>query len=330
MTNQDPLTEKIKTWLLTHSFFKKPSFHLLLGDGSTRSFYRVMDESLPSSAILLSDPSWIQTQDYPAHQKALKEAGILVPEFFACDEKSGFLLMEDLGDTSLQKALVDNPQKAPELLKQAVEILAALHSGLFPVPETLPASKRRFDEEKLFDECLFTLEHLRKKYLGLPDLALQQKETIRNLCYRIASIEPLVFCHRDYHSRNLFLKNDQLFMIDFQDARLGPAGYDLASLLYDPYFPLDSSFRSQLVAEYQKRSSQALKDLELIAYQRVFKAAGSFASFYTRFQKDLHLQYLEPALLTLKTMEDAGQVEEELSFGFKIDELLAAVKGKKK
>lgn len=329
MTNQTPLTEKIQNWLLTHSKFKNASVELLLGDGSTRSFYRIAEKQSYDSAILLSDPQWTQTHDYPLHQKALKEAGILVPEFFSVDDKAGFLLMEDLGDTSLQKALHDHPEKKDQLLHQAVLVLAQLHTRLYPVSKNLPASKRSFDVTKLFEECLFTVEHLRKGFLGLPELSAPKKEAVRALCEKVALVTPLVFCHRDYHSRNLFIKNSQLYMIDFQDARLGPAGYDLASLLYDPYFLLDDETRSHLIAQYKKNSSHPVEELGLIAFQRVFKAAGSFASFYTRFHKDLHLKYLNPALLILQQLEASGQVPKEFTEGFEIDLLLERLKGKK-
>lgn len=327
MDNQNPLSEKIKSWLLTHSQFQEASIELLLGDGSTRSFYRITDRRKAESAILISDPQWAQTQDYPSHQRALKEAGISVPEFLAVDEKSGFLLMEDLGDTSLQKALQDHPEKKQALLEQAVQMLAKLHSQLFPVSPNLPASKRRFDEKKLFEECLFTLEHLRKTYLKLPDLSSEKQESVLELCQKIAAVTPLVFCHRDYHCRNLFIKNNSLFMIDFQDARLGPPSYDLASLLFDAYFPLESALRNSLVKEYQKLSATPLSYFELTAYQRVFKAAGSFASFFTRYQKPQHLQYIKPALLLLKEIEETGLISKDLTDGFEVDLLLERLKG---
>ena len=50
--------------------------------------------------------------------------------------------------------------------------------------------------------------------------------------------EPRVLCHRDYHSRNLMLHDDRLYIIDFQDARMGPDTYDLVSLLRDSYVDL--------------------------------------------------------------------------------------------
>src|SRR5690606_34201069 len=102
--------------------------------------------------------------------------------------------------------------------------------------------------------------------------------------------EPKVVCHRDLHSRNVMLKLGRTYIIDFQDARLGPRQYDLVSLLYDSYVDLNHEMQSllldyyisQLPEETQKtcESEHFSHILSLQVIQRCFKACGSFASFY--------------------------------------------------
>jgi N-acetylmuramate 1-kinase len=277
----------------------------LAGDGSTRTFYRLhlTDEQY----ILLDDPQWILSRDYPAHQDFLIKAQIPVPHFFEVDQKNGFLIMEDLGDELLQKHLLKDPTKKQEWLEVSAILLADLHGKTYPVPKELPASSRHFDDQKYFEEFQFTWEHLHQKFLGLPTPPAETQNRLRTFCGWLASFSPTVFCHRDYHTRNILFHDQSLFLIDFQDARLGSPHYDLSSLLFDAYLPISNSDRQKLIACYRKQVEtyplgkkinwKTFEDeLAHVAYQRTIKAAGSFASFFTRYGKDTHLPYLIPAL----------------------------------
>jgi|688.fasta_scaffold186221_2 aminoglycoside/choline kinase family phosphotransferase len=337
MTNQNPKVQLIEDWLSKQGFRQPVEITHLLGDGSSRSFYRVVSPN-QNSYILLSDPDWKLTQDYPAHQTALKAAGIPVPEFIASDPSQGFLLMQDLGDELLQLYLVKNPEQKVSWLRKAVELLANLHGKLFPVSASLPVSQRRFDEEKYFQELCFTFEHLREKYLKLPPVSKEGLAEVRRFCAGLDSFKPWVFCHRDYHCRNLLVHKDSLWMIDFQDARLGPPAYDLASILYDAYFPLPEDLRTELLAVYKKTlSSYSVfsqidwkafeKELGLVAYQRTLKAAGSFASFFNRFQKKTHLPYLKPALQMARELEIKWGIAQPVATTFEIEKMIGLLHG---
>ncbi|NBX77663.1 MAG: hypothetical protein EBQ92_14030 [Proteobacteria bacterium] len=333
--------EFLNRWLVKEGFSKKVSVKLLLGDGSTRCFYRVEDPEHGASWILVSDPEWKQTQDYPAHQKALESRGIPVPVFRAVDPKEGVLLMQDLGDELLQHRIQKDPTQKEEWLKKAATLLAHLHGKLYPVPAELPVTQRRFDEAKLFDEFSFTLEHLRHNYLGLKPLDSQPLSAIKKFCYSLDKLSPQVFCHRDYHCRNLLVHGNSLWMIDFQDARLGPPGYDLASLVFDAYVPISDDLRQSLIQTYLKtlesyplrkslEDTSFERDLHLLAYQRTLKAAGSFASFWTRFKKTTHLAYIEPALKMARSIEALGLIPHDVTSAFEIDTLLKKLHGKEK
>lgn len=338
MTNQNPKVQLIEDWLSKQGFLKPVLITHLLGDGSSRNFYRVSVPANQTSYILLSDPDWKLTQDYPAHQAALKKSGIPVPEFVVSDPSHGFLLMQDLGDELLQMHLVKHPGQKVTWLVQAVELLANLHGKLFPVSASLPVSQRRFDEEKYFQEFCFTFEHLREKFLKLPPVSREGLLVVRSFCAGLDAFKPWVFCHRDYHCRNLLVHENALWMIDFQDARLGPPVYDLASLLYDAYFPLTEDLRNLLLAAYRNTlSSYSVfseidwnsfqKELGLVAYQRTLKAAGSFASFFNRFQKKTHLPYLKPALLMAKELETRWAIPEPVATTFEIDKMIGLLHG---
>lgn len=340
MIIQGHTADFLKDWLFNFARVQMAELKLLLGDGSNRKFYRLKDAKTQESFILISDPEWKQTQDYAPHQEALERAGLPVPAFKKFDPQIGLLLMQDLGDELLQIRIQKNPEEKDSWLDKAALLLADLHGKLFPVPVGLPVLNRQFDEQKLFEELSFTLQHLRETYLGLPSLDSKKLTEVRSFCGALSKFRPLVFCHRDYHCRNLLVFNSSLWMIDFQDARLGSPVYDLASLLFDAYVPLSDSNRIKLIQTYKTRLSnyplskevdwsQFQTELYRMAYQRTLKAAGSFASFWTRYQKNSHLVYLKPALQMASALEKTGVIPKEVAEAFEITTLLGLLDGKK-
>lgn len=321
----------LRSWLVKQGLSAELRIQLLLGDGSTRCFYRVTDST--TSWILISDPEWKQSQDYSPHQKALAAAHLPVPQFQKVDPATGLLLMEDLGDELLQLRIQKRPHEGPEWLVKAAELLAHLHGKLYPVPKSLPIATRRFDADKYFQELCFTLEHLRGGYLELSPLSPKALQVIRSWCEELERLMPEVFCHRDYHCRNIIVHQEHLWLIDFQDARLGPPAYDLASLVFDAYTPMTPDLRAALISTYRKTleayplSQQISWDqfqpaLLRVAYQRTLKAAGSFASFWTKNKKKTHLQYIEPALRLAQLSEAAGVIPSAVAAAFEIDTML--------
>jgi N-acetylmuramate 1-kinase len=304
-TLAEPLCTWLSGWLAKQRLSTEFRVVPLAGDGSPRPFYRI--EIPHKSFVLLSEPTWTLSKDYPPHQAYLASQGVPVPEFLAFDAELGVLLMQDLGDELLQHRLLTSPQDKMPWLEEATRLLARLHGSTFPVPHDLPIASRRFDQKKYGDELRFTLEHLHEGLFGLGKLSLAEIDSIEAFCAHLSGFGPDVFCHRDYHTRNLLVFEESLWVIDFQDARLGPVEYDLASLLFDAYIPLSLSERQHLLGLYKKVLSafplhqkidwKGLEDrLHQVAFQRVVKAAGSFASFFTKQGKSSHLKYILPAL----------------------------------
>jgi len=326
------INDWIARWISTEGISSPVNVVPLAGDGSQRTFYRI--ETSGKTLVLLSDPGWSLSKDYAPHQAYLLSCGIPVPTFLKEDPAVGMLLMEDLGDELVQNRITSQPAKKITWLREAALALADLHGKTYPVPSSLPVATRHFDTQKYFEELCFTFEHLHEKFLGLPPFELRQMALVKQYCQDISLLLPEVFCHRDYHCRNLLVKDDKLVFIDFQDARLGPPHYDLASLVYDAYMPVTSAERAQLVQAYKTQLQRYelfeqiswesfSDDLEMIAFQRVAKAAGSFASFYTRFKKDTHLQYLPTALESLaQLLSSCSVLPKEFETLFPVDKWL--------
>jgi len=258
------LLEWIERWLSKNCLSKdSATLEPLVGDGSTRSFFRI---TLPTKTrIILFDPDWTFSQNYAAHQTFLRKNNITVPEFYDIDPKSGCLLMEDCGNELLQERIQNVPKERLFWLKKAAQILGHLHGSTHPTPKSLPGARESFDQEKFSSELFFTEKHLVKNFLNLEGFNQKAHDGVIEFCDRLSRIRPLVFSHRDYHTRNFLVHKQKLYLIDFQDARMGPMGppqYDLASLIYDAYIPLSEEERDELTKLY----------LETLATYPLYKA----------------------------------------------------------
>ncbi|MBC7693402.1 MAG: phosphotransferase [Methylotenera sp.] len=286
------------------------------GDASTRRYYRLT--SVGRSYILMRMDPFMKDGfdlDFLVVQKHLTLASVEVPAVLDVDPERGFILLEDLGDVTLLRRLqnVSNPDVERHLYERVIDQLVNLQFHASPRQGSKPidAFKLRFDHEKLMWEMNHTIEHFYKQYLGREikphDLKVME-EGLSEICHILAN-QPVVFTHRDFHSRNVMVmppeegtNNDRLVMIDFQDARMGPAQYDLASLLKDSYYQLDEGQIKSLVNYYIARwegvSQQTLDHTEffrvfdLMSVQRNFKAIGSFASFMNRRGNPSYLKYI--------------------------------------
>jgi aminoglycoside/choline kinase family phosphotransferase len=218
-----------------------------------------------------------------------------------------------------------------------LQVAASPQSG----DQSIEAFRLRFDYEKLMWEVDFTIDHFYKNYLKR-SLSDKVHSCIRDgfseICEFLAE-QPVVLTHRDFHSRNLMVFPMQperdthpfrMVMIDFQDARLGPPQYDLASLLKDSYYQLDESQIALLIdyyiARYEAVSGQEvdrahfIRVFDLMSVQRNFKAIGSFASFMNRRGDPTYLKYIgntfENIRRSLLKYPHFSQLREALYFNY--------------
>jgi hypothetical protein len=221
------------------------------------------------------------------------------------DEPRRAVVTEDLGDLSLQEALKEaSPSRREELYRQAIDQLVVLQREAARAPQRAICFQIAFDFEKLSWEMHFFWKHFLEGYrkcdLSVEDRALMA-DGFHRLCAEISSW-PRVLTHRDFHSRNLMRHAGALYWIDFQDARLGPTTYDLASLLRDSYVDFDEEFVAERAEEFRQRalpgeSREAfLRQFELTCVQRNLKALGTFGYMATVRENPVYLQYVPRTL----------------------------------
>jgi hypothetical protein len=161
-----------------------------------------------------------------------------------------------------------------------------------------------FDLEKLSWELHYFEKHFLEGHRRC-NLSVEDRSTLGETFHRLAeeiASWPRVLCHRDFHSRNLMLHRGRLYWIDFQDARMGPATYDLASLLRDSYVDLDEEFVAARAEEFRARAlshetrETFLRRFELMSIQRNLKALGTFGYMATVRSNPVYLPYIPRTL----------------------------------
>lgn len=257
----------------------------LAGDASTRVYLRLRDPD-GASSILAAHPAPFDPDTLPqlVVGRLFERLGIPIPRVRGQAGDLGLLALEDLGDVTLQDWLATKPSDPLSTYRTALELVAKLQLGAAEhqrdqqVPFTLA-----FDVAKLTWE----LDFFRSEFLGAHrgvTLSAARTTALRHELDTVASelaAEPRVLCHRDYHARNLMVHQDRLVVIDFQDARLGPATYDLVSLLRDCYVDLPATMVETLTEYFLTLlPGQDTPDFparfDLMSVQRHLKALGTF------------------------------------------------------
>jgi aminoglycoside/choline kinase family phosphotransferase len=281
----------------------------LFGDASTRRYFRIVDAERPSVLSLNPEPFEPDTLPFLVIRNLMAGWGLPVPEVLDADGARGILLQEDLGDLTLQESLQSaGPERREELYRQALDQLVALQREAGRAPQRAVCFQIAFDFEKLSWEMHFFWKHFLEGYRKI-ELTVEDRASaadgFHRLCAEIASW-PRVLTHRDFHSRNLMSFHDRLYWIDFQDARMGPATYDLASLLRDSYVDLDEEFVLERAEEFRQRAVPGegrdtfRRRFDLMCLQRNLKALGTFGYMGSVRGSRVYLPYIPRTLAGVK------------------------------
>ncbi len=286
----------------------------LKGDASSRSYYRLAAPGSSLVAMVLPpDAGKSEEASKPGAAPAelpfldvhrwLERGGTPVPKILRVALDEGVLLLEDLGDVTLEAALLQRGEAARErLYGEAIDLLVAMRARAEARPEAelsreSIAFTRAFDFDLLRWEWDHYLEYgLRARTgrtLSPAEEALLAGAGDR-ICRVLADL-PRGFTHRDYQSRNLMVTPRGLVVIDFQDALLGPRQYDLVALLRDSYVELPEPFVEKMLRRYLDGLARAgarpeadepfRRAFDLLTVQRKLKDGGRF-EFIDRVKKN--------------------------------------------
>jgi aminoglycoside/choline kinase family phosphotransferase len=272
-------------------------YHRVSLDGARRSSLLVMelgDNPLkPEEATASATPTELPFINMARY---LARAGVAVPEIYRYDAARGLIYLEDLGDVTFESRVAGGDLTLQrQYYRLAIDQLVAMQrfAAAHPDPECV-AFSRGFD----FALLKWELDHFREYGLEAQGhrLAADERAEVERQFTRIAeelAVRPRGLVHRDYQSRNLMVQDapdgPHLRVIDFQDALLGTAAYDLVGLLRDSYVSLAPALVDELVGYYAAQagldpaSFAALFDLQTV--QRKLKDAGRFV-FIDRVKKN--------------------------------------------
>jgi len=294
----DNRMQALKDWLQSSAGLKDSKLKPMPGDASFRRYFRV-----PPYVAMDAPPPRENCAPFVAIARALRAIGLQTPEIIEADIERGFLLLSDFGDQTYIKTL--SIYNVDELYQRALYSLSILQSCQQVPNYTLPL----FNAEFMWQEWQWHQEWFLQQYLGLD---ISENKNSLDQCYGFlvesAVEQPQVFMHRDYHSANLMvLPNNDVGILDFQDAFIGPVTYDLASLLRDCYVDWPGkkveewvlSYLAMLQARGQLRSvseGKFLRWFDLMGLQRHLKALMTFARKQVRDQQEQYLMYIPRTL----------------------------------
>jgi aminoglycoside/choline kinase family phosphotransferase len=290
----------------------------LAGDASFRRYYRLTDGA--RRAVLMDAPPPIEdVRPYVAVAEILRRLGLSAPEIFEEDAGSGFLLIEDFGD-DVYTRLLQNGGDEPALYRLAVDTLIAVHRAV--AAEGLPALPP-YDETRLLDEAALLVDWYAPS-IGAA-LSAAAREDYLDRWRQIlpqAALPSATLVLRDYHVDNLMLLPGRpgvagCGLLDFQDAVIGAASYDLVSLLEDARRGVPAALRRAMTERYLAafpglEREQFQRSGAILAAQRNCKIIGIFTRLWRRDGKPAYLPHIprvwrlvddevarEPALLPI-------------------------------
>jgi len=282
----------------------------LTGDASDRRYYRVLPRE-GGTFVLALHTSPFKYGELPFVNVAglLAQVPVPIPRILGHADDLGILELQDLGDVTLQAHLgAASPSEHTALYREAIELVAEIQRrGADLVSDRWVPYGIAFDVAKLTWELDFFIKHFVVAYRGA-EISPADRAALADECGLIATElagEHRVLCHRDYHSRNLMLHEGRLFIIDFQDARMGPDTYDLASLLRDAYVDITDEALEDYVAYFLAiRGGSATRDdaaefrrrFDLMALQRNLKALGTFGYQTATRRNPVYIQYMPRTL----------------------------------
>jgi aminoglycoside/choline kinase family phosphotransferase len=303
--------ERVGTFLAREGLDGETRIVPLTGDASDRRYFRLIRADGSTAVLAVHAAPFEYGALAFANVAALFERMPLpVPRILAHAGDLGILMLQDLGDVTLQAHVGAAPStEHSALYRQAVAFIALMQRrGRELESDAYVPYRVRFDVEKLTWEMDFFLKHYLEAYRGAhptPAARGAIRAELAALAEELAS-EPGVLCHRDYHSRNLMVLGGSLHIIDFQDARIGPDTYDLVSLLRDSYVDLSESQVEELIDYFLALSGAAVagtgadrefrRRFDLMALQRNLKALGTFGFQTTGRGNPVYIQYMPRTL----------------------------------
>ena len=295
--------KEITNWL--SKTIGNSSFNIkeLRQEASDRKYYRIKAENI---SYVLTDnfDKTDQSANFLYASKILKNSSVNVPEVLAFSEDLRFVLLQDLGDESLD---INDEYNDEKILEMALEQLSKIYFSDQDVLKSVTKESLLLQTNSFMDFC-------REKKCSNDEI--KSLENLRNELVHNLLNQQFIPSHNDFERRNLMMFEENLFVIDFQDLNMGPIGIDLASIMYEhsyeyPKVLIDDLLEKHLKNNGLKASSEELKNMIMHALaHRSMRIVGAFNKYFKegkllnrKSDIDKFLKRIYLALSTLKKDE---------------------------
>ena len=292
--------KEITNWLSKTIGNNSFNIEELRQEASDRKYYRIKADNV---SYVLADnfDKTDQSANFLYASKILKNSSVNVPEVLAFSEDLRFLLLQDLGDKSLD---TDNEFKDEKILEMALEQLSKIYFSDQDILRSATKESLLIQTDSFIDFC---------KENKLSNDEIKALENLRNNLVQNLLNQQFIPTHNDFERRNLMMFEENLFVIDFQDLNMGPIGIDLASIMYEHSYEYPKALIDNLLEKHLKdnglnASSAELKDMIMHALaHRSMRVVGTFNKYFKEgklLNRKLDLEkFLKRIYLALSTLK---------------------------
>tara|TARA_Y100001970_G_scaffold287682_1_gene412948 strand:+ start:509 stop:1501 length:993 start_codon:yes stop_codon:yes gene_type:complete len=277
----------------------------ITGDASFRRFYRLKLNKSSRILILAKKEKYKNLIAYTSINKFLRSNNISAPRLYMHNYNQGMIMIEDFGDLSFHKILLNKKNKFL-VYKQLIDLLLKIQKikpktkieNIIKSKHTINkySKKYLFEESDLFFDWYLPIFLNKKKVLKIKN---KSKKILLKIYNRL-NFSNSCFVHRDYHVQNLIKVGKKIGVIDSQDALIGNPAYDLVSLIDDVRIKTSLKLKNQIYNYYLKKTSKKyknnpgkfLEDFNILSVQRSLKIIGIFSRLFLRDQKKQYLKHI--------------------------------------
>ncbi len=245
--------------------------------------------------------------------KIFEKVGIHVPKLFFVSENEQYYLIEDLGNRNLLAALSEEGESSFVKLAYKKAIDQLLKMQLYDVNQIEFASFSYPRAEFDFQSVLWDLNYFKYYFLKVSGLTFDEQlleNDFQLLAEEVGKQKWIAFMFRDFQARNIQVKNNDVWLIDYQGARKGPMLYDLVSLLYQASAQLSSSFRNELKEYYKQEAVKKMNldsqgfetDFDIMVFIRIIQTLGAYGFRGLIEKKSYFINSIPLALENMETL----------------------------
>ena len=294
------------------------------GDASFRQFYRKKSKDLSSIIVFAKKDKLKNLIIYDSINRLLNKNKILAPSLYNENYKKNYIEIQDFGDETIFKILKQKKNNKYNIFKKIIKVLSQIQ--LIKNTKTKNFRKKeykvpKYDMKILVREANLFCDWYARKELNKKDIKIfttKFKKIVKKLTLEL-KLKNDVFVHRDFHVSNLMLVNNQIGLIDSQDALIGNRAYDLASLIDDVRLKTSKLLKKKIYNNYinsQKRLNKYKfkNDFEILSILRNLKIIGIFTRLAIRDNKKNYLRLIPYAWQLINLRINDNKIFNDLKY----------------